>query len=337
MINIDKKVKVVHGCTPDQIPDDVLLSSEPLILKGLASSWPIVKAGLSSHEEVEKYLLQYYKGQEVAAFLGKPENNGRIFYDESMTGFNYDKVNTKLDFALKQLLLNANNPQPPSIYIGSTSVDDYLPGFRANNDLALGQHNPMVSIWISNKCRIAAHWDSPLNIACSVVGHRRFTLFPFDQMENLYVGPLDKTPAGQAISLVDFYNPDFEKYPKFKEALQHAQIADLEPGDGIFIPSMWWHHVESLSSLNILVNYWFKWSPLFFGKPVNALFDAVLSIRDLPPEQRAAWKMIFDHYIFDYQKENFAHIPEQAQGAIGELTDDNARKIRARLLNQLNR
>ncbi|WP_039913325.1 cupin-like domain-containing protein [Cellvibrio mixtus] len=337
MINIDKKVKVVHGCTPDQIPDDVLLSNEPLILKGLASSWPIVKAGFSSHEEVEKYLLQYYKGQEVAAFLGKPENNGRIFYDESMTGFNYDKVSTKLDFALKQLLLNANNPQPPSIYIGSTSVDDYLPGFRADNDLALGQHNPMVSIWISNKCRIAAHWDSPLNIACSVVGHRRFTLFPFDQMENLYVGPLDKTPAGQAISLVDFYNPDFKKYPKFKEALQHARIADLEPGDGIFIPSMWWHHVESLSSLNILVNYWFKWSPLFFGKPVNALFDAVLSIRDLPPEQRAAWKIIFDHYIFDYQKENFAYIPEQAQGAIGELTDDNARKIRARLLNQLNR
>lgn len=337
MINIDKKVKVVHGCTPDQIPDDVLLSSEPLILKGLASSWPIVKAGFSSHEEVEKYLLQYYKGQEVAAFLGKPENNGRIFYDESMTGFNYDKVSARLDFALKQLLLNANNPQPPSIYIGSTSVDDYLPGFRADNDLALGQHNPMVSIWISNKCRIAAHWDSPLNIACSVVGHRRFTLFPFDQMENLYVGPLDKTPAGQAISLVDFYNPDFKKYPKFKEALQHARIADLEPGDGIFIPSMWWHHVESLSSLNILVNYWFKWSPLFFGKPVNALFDAVLSIRDLPPEQRAAWKIIFDHYIFDYQKENFAYIPEQAQGAIGELTDDNARKIRARLLNQLNR
>lgn len=337
MINIDKKVKVIHGCTPDKIPDEVLLSGEPLILKGLASSWPIVEAGLSSHEEVEKYLLQYYKGKEVVAFLGKPENNGRIFYDESMTGFNYDNVSTKLDFALKQLLLNANNPQPPSIYIGSTSVDNYLPGFRADNDLRLGQHNPMVSIWISNKCRIAAHWDSPLNIACSVVGHRRFTLFPFEQMENLYVGPLDKTPAGQAISLVDFYNPDFEKYPKFKGALQHAQIADLEPGDGIFIPSMWWHHVESLSSLNILVNYWFKWSPLFFGKPVNALFDAVLSIRDLPSEQRDAWKMIFDHYVFDYQKENFVHIPEQAQGAIGELTDDNARKIRARLLNQLNK
>lgn len=337
MITVSKSVKVVQGCTPEKIPDEVYASAEPLILKGLASSWPIVKAGLNSQADAEKYLLQFYKGQEVTAFLGKPENNGRIFYDETLSGFNYDSVSTKLDFALKQLALHANNPNAPSIYIGSTSVDTYLPGFRAENDLNLQQHNPLISIWLSNKCRIAAHWDSPLNIACSVVGHRRFTLFPFEQMENLYIGPLDKTPAGQAISLVDFYNPDFEKFPKFKEAIEHAQVADLEPGDAIFIPSMWWHHVESLDSLNVLVNYWFDGPPIFYGKGVNALFHSVLSIRDLPPEQRKAWKQMFDYYVFDYQKENFQHIPEQAQGAIGELTDENARRIRARLLNQLNK
>ncbi|MDZ4261311.1 MAG: cupin-like domain-containing protein [Pseudomonadota bacterium] len=337
MISIDKKVKVIEGCAPDNIPDEVLSSSEPLILKGLVSSWPIVQAGLTSSHAVEKYLLQFYKGEAVAAFLGKPENNGRIFYDETLTGFNYDSVSTKLDFALTQLSLHAQNSAPPTIYIGSTSVDQYLPGFRAENDIALNEHKPLVSIWISNKCRIAAHWDSPLNIACSVVGHRRFTLLPFEQMENLYIGPLDKTPAGQAISLVDFYSPDFERFPKFKNALPHALVADLEPGDGLFIPSMWWHHVESLDSLSVLVNYWFKRAPTFFAKPLDALFNAVLSMRDLPPEQRAAWKMIFDHYIFDYNKEDFSHIPEQAQGAIGNLTDDNARKIRARLLNQLKR
>jgi len=337
MISVSKSVKVVQGCTPEQIPDEVYASTEPLILKGLASSWPIVKAGLHSQADAEKYLLQFYKGQEVTGFLGKPENGGRIFYDETLTGFNYESVSTKLDFALKQLAVHANNPAAPSIYIGSTSVDAYLPGFRAENDLNLQQHNPMVSIWLSNQCRIAAHWDSPLNIACSVVGHRRFTLFPFAQMENLYIGPLDKTPAGQAISLVDFYHPDFEKFPKFKEALNHALVADLEPGDAIFIPSMWWHHVESLDSLNVLVNYWFDGPPMFYGKAINALFHSVLSIRDLPQEQRKAWKQMFDHYIFDYQQENFHHIPEQAQGVIGELTDENARKIRARLLNQLNR
>ena len=337
MISVANKVKAVEGCSPENIPDEVLSSTVPLILKGLASSWPIVKAGLSSRADVEKYLLQFYQGQQVAAFLGRPENDGRIFYNEDLTGFNYDTVSTKLDFALQQLSLHADSPAPPTIYIGSTSVDQYLPGFRAENDIALHDQSPLVSIWLSNKCRIAAHWDSLSNIACSVVGRRRFTLFPFEQMENLYVGPLDKTPAGQPISLVDFYNPDFEKFPKFKNALPHAQVADLEPGDGLFIPSMWWHHVESLDSLNVLVNYWFKEAPAFFGKPLGALFNALLSIRDLPSEQRAAWKMIFAHYIFDYDKENFSHIPEQAQGAMGDLTDDNARKIRARLLNQLNR
>jgi len=337
MINIDKKVKVIQGCSPGQIPEEVFASPEPLILKGLVASWPIVQAGLSSNEAVEKYLLQFYKGQEVAAFLGKPENNGRIFYDEKLTGFNYETVATKLDFALKQLALHSSNQHPPSIYIGSTSVDTYLPGFRAQNDLDLNQYNPLVSIWLSNKCRIAAHWDNPLNIACSVVGHRRFTLFPFEQMENLYVGPLDKTPAGQAISLVDLYNPDFERFPKFKEALKHAQVADLEPGDGIFIPSMWWHHVESLGVLNILVNYWFMDVPDHFGKAVNALYHSIMSIRGLSEAQRKAWKLMFDHYVFDYEKTDFQYIPEQAQGIIGELTDDNLRKIRARLQNQLNR
>lgn len=337
MIDIKRSVKIIEGCSPGQIPDEVLASSEPLILKGLASSWPIVKAGLESNADAAKYLLQYYQGQEVLAFLGKPENNGRIFYDEKLTGFNYDTVSTKLDFAFQQLELHSDNPHPPGIYIGSTNVNSYLPGFRAGNDLGLDQYNPLVSIWLSNKCRIAAHWDSSLNIACSVVGHRRFTLFPFDQMENLYIGPLDKTPAGQAISLVDFYNPDFEQFPKFKEALEHAQVADLEPGDGIFIPSMWWHHVESLKSLNILVNYWFKDVPAHYGQAVNALYHSILLIRDLPAAQRDAWKLIFDRYVFDYDEANFQHIPSEAQGAIGELTDENARRILARLLNQLKR
>src|SRR5688572_21103514 len=134
MISIDKKVKVIQGCSPGQITKEVFTSSEPLILKGLAASWPIVQAGLASNDEAGKYLLQYYQGQAVSAFLGKPVNNGRIFYDEKLTGFNYDTVTTKLDFALKQLALHSDNQHPPSIYIGSTSVDNYLPGFRAHND-----------------------------------------------------------------------------------------------------------------------------------------------------------------------------------------------------------
>jgi len=169
------------------------------------------------------------------------------------------------------------------------------------------------------------------------VGHRRFTLFPPDQLANLYIGPSDKTPAVQAISLVDFYAPNFEKYPKFREALKHAQVADLEPGDALLLPSMWWHPVESLSSFNVLVNYWMRDLPAYFGASMNALEHAILSIRGLPKNQRAAWKNLFNHYVFDYDQENFQHIPDGALGSLGEITDDTARKIRASLLSKLNR
>ncbi|MFX6149073.1 cupin-like domain-containing protein, partial [Acinetobacter baumannii] len=88
-----------------------------------------------------------------------------------------------------------------------------------------------------------------------------FTLFPPDQFGNLYLGPLDNTPAGRAVSMVDFAEPDFAAHPRFREALAHAQVAELEPGDAIFIPSMWYHHVEGRSAFNVLINYWWRETP----------------------------------------------------------------------------
>ena len=113
--------------------------------------------------------------------------------------------------------------------VGSTTVDTCLPGFRGENDLGFGERQPLVSIWLGNRTRIAAHHDLPDNIACVVVGHRRFTLFPPEQLENLYIGPLDFTPAGQAISMVDFAKPDLQRFPKFAEAARHAHVAELSP------------------------------------------------------------------------------------------------------------
>lgn len=337
MLNIEKKVKVVLGCKPNEIPESVLTSHEPLILKGLVADWPIVKAGLKSNAEASHYIRQFYQGEPVVAFLGDAEQGGRFFYDEKLTGFNFDSVNTKLDYALDQLHENRDNLNPPAIYIGSTMVDAYLPGFRKENDLALNEHKPFVSIWISNKCRIAAHWDGPSNIACSVVGHRRFTVFPPNQIDNLYVGPFDKTPAGQSISLVDFYNPDFDKYPKFSEALKFAQVADLEAGDALFLPSMWWHHVESLGTFNVLVNYWMRDLPAYYGAAVDVLKHALLSLKGLPDEQKKVWQHMFNYYIFEYDKKNFEHIPEAALGSLGDISDDDARRIRSLLLSKLNR
>jgi hypothetical protein len=337
MLPIADAIEELAGFDPQSLPDEVLTRTRPAVLRGLVSSWPVARAGRESAAATDAYLRRFYKDATVNAMLGAPEIGGRFFYNDDLTGFNFKPVRIRLDAVLDEIARQGPSALPPAIYVGSTTVDTCLPGFRAENDLALGKRQPLVSIWLGNRTRIAAHHDLPDNIACVVAGRRRFTLFPPEQLENLYIGPLDFTPAGQAISLVDFARPDFAQFPKFAAALQHAQVAELGPGDAIFIPSMWWHHIESLDALNVLVNYWWRQSPAFMDTPMNALMLAILSVRDLPPEQRKAWQNLFRHYVFEPDERSTAHIPPRARRVLGPLDAESARELRARLLQRLNR
>jgi hypothetical protein len=338
MLTIPTLVKEVHGIDPHNIPPELLSSEQPLILKGVASNWPLAKAGLVSDEEAITYLRSFYEDKTVGTFIGAPENNGFYFYNEDMSGLNYRSDRVRLDRVLDQIQACKNNPQPPTFYVGSTTVDVCLPGLREqNNDVTIPFPDALVSIWMGNKSRIACHYDAPDNLACSIVGKRRFTLFPPEQVENLYPGPLDFNPAGQQISLVDFANPDFEKFPRFRQAMVAGQVANLEPGDALFIPSMWWHHVEGLGTFNVLVNYWWRNVPKFMGPAINVLKHAILSIRDLPEKEKAAWKALFDFYVFGCSDTPRENIPPEVQGLLAPLDDLKSRQLRAWLINRLNR
>ena len=226
---------------------------------------------------------------------------------------------------------------PPSIALQCAHIAECLPAFEAANPMPLMDPGARPRLWLGNAFLTPAHIDELDNLACVVAGRRRFTLFPPAQIANLYIGPLDFTPAGQAISLVDFARPDYQRFPRFAEALAHARVAELGAGDAIFIPSMWWHHIESLDSLNVLVNYWWRQSPAYMDSPIGALMMTLMTVRDLPAAQRAAWENLFRHYVFEADEATVAHIPEAARRSLGALTDESAREIRARLLARLNR
>jgi hypothetical protein len=337
MLQIDRKVREIPAADWPARREEIVASGEPLLLKGLVADWPAVRAGRQSVEDGVDYLRGYYRDATVGAWVGGPGIGGRFFYNADLTGFNYQPLMVKLGVVFDRLLQHQRDAAPPAIYVGSTTVDTCLPGFRLHNDLDLGPRQPLASLWIGNRGRVAAHYDLPDNVACVVAGHRRFTLFPPAELPNLYVGPLELTPAGQPISLVDFQEPDFERFPRFREALKNAQLAELEPGDAVFIPSMWWHHVEALDAFNVLVNYWWRESPAWMDTPANALLHALLSVRDLPPAQREAWREIFRHYVFDADETTAAHIPEAGRGVLSPIDDHRARELRALLLNRLNR
>jgi hypothetical protein len=296
-----------------------------------------VRAARRSGQAASDYLRGFYRDATVLAMLGHPDIKGWFFYNQDMTGFNYRSVRARLDGVLDELAVQATQPRPGAIYVGSTTIDTALPGLRAENDIDLGGRDALASIWIGNRTRIAAHYDAPDNLAVVAAGHRRFTLFPPDQLENLYVGPIDFNPAGQAISMVDFHAPDFARFPRFRAALDQARVAELGPGDALFIPSMWWHHVEALDDFNVLVNYWWRQSPDWMDTPTNALMLALLTMRELPPEQRRHWQEIFRHYIFEPDEDSLAHIPPGARYALAPLDEDGARILRGQILKRINR
>ncbi|CAN0583736.1 unnamed protein product, partial [Laminaria digitata] len=108
-------------------------------------------------------------------------------------------------------------------------------------------------------------------------------------------------------------------------------------GDVLFDPALWWHNVEGIGDFTAMINYWWNTSPAFMDTPQNTLLHAILSLRDRPEPEKRAWKALFDYYIFGPSEQPAAHLPEAAQGNLGPLDEVKARRLRALLLNKLNR
>lgn len=328
-------IETVDGCDPQRIPAEVFGSEVPLVLKGLVSEWPAVKACSQSLAEATGYLSRFSVDKPLTVYVGESDIKGRFAYNEDFTDFNFKSGYASLLQVLQKLSEEPDDDKAKAIYVGSTAVDGWLPGFRDENDVDVPGDDTAVSFWLGNRTQVSTHFDFPDNIACVVAGRRRFTLFPPEQIGNLYIGPIDRTPAGQAISIVDPSNPDFERFPRYRDALEAACSYELGPGDAIFIPGMWWHQVQSLSYFNLLVNYWWCPTPAIMGSPLDAMMHAILSLRDLPERQRRAWRQLFDYYVFSADESVYEHIPEAGRGCLSPLSKETAAEMRSRLVKRL--
>ena len=343
MAAIATRTEELTGVSPDAIPfDDLVAGDRPVILKGVVREWPLVRHGLRSAQDAMGYLTGFYQGQPVTSYVGPPGLNGRFHYTPQATELNFAFERLQLETFFDRIVAHSGDPDPHSFYVSSTEVAWCLPGLRTENDLDPSLFTgagapPLVSLWMGNRTIASAHWDSLHNLACCVVGQRRFTLFPPDQVENLYPGPLEPTPGGQVVSMVDFDNPDLERHPRFAEALKTGQVAMLDPGDALFYPPLWWHQVEGIGNFNAMINYWWSAAPVFMDSPMNTLLHAILSLRDRPESEKHAWRALFDYYIFGAPNRAAAHLPQAAQGVLAPLDSLGARRLRAMLLNKLNR
>ncbi len=343
MNDLAKQIPVLEGVRPDQIPFDKLFAANgPVILRGLVSDWSLVQAGKLSPDSAMDMLQSHSSGQPVGVYIAPPATKARFFYNDDCTGFNYQSKHTKLSEIFAQIRESKTNPDRYYYYMNSLTLDNCFPGLREHNDLVFdhelfSNNQPLSKVWVGTESIAAAHYDVPSNLACCVVGARRFTLLPPEQIHNLYPGPLEPTPGGQVITMVDLKNPDFEKFPRARQALDAAVVVDLEPGDAVYYPSMWWHQVEALSAFNIMINFWWLTAPAHMGNPLDIVMHAIMGVRDRPEAEKKAWREVFEYYVFGSAETPREHLPPAIQGALADLDNDMVRRLRATVKNKLNR
>ena len=318
------------------LTDMLQTRTTPLVIKGLLSHW----SACSVPQENSISYLKSIAANELVYVNQSLENSPRFFYTPDLKDKNFSQTAMPFNDFLTALDLAASLDKPDApeqstfAYMASTSVAYCMPDWLTENPLNLNLANPLISAWLGTQSVAATHFDIPQNLACNVFGRRRFTLFPPEQIENLYIGPIDFTPAGQPVSLVDVNEPDLTRFPKYRIAEQNAYQVTLEPGDALFIPSMWWHNVEALTSVNLLINYWWQTAPAFAGQPMDAIKHALLSVKMQSVEQKKAWLSLLEYWLLN---EDCDHLPEEVKTRVRELDEKTARQLRAELLRNLNR
>ncbi|AHX13814.1 transcription factor [Dyella jiangningensis] len=311
----------------------LVAGARPRVIRGLVKHWPLVAMGRQSEQAFASHLIAHDNGTTVDALVMPPEAEGVVGYRGDVEAFNFSHYKVTVTQVLQRLLASIDQDQAPGIALQSATIAGCLPKLLAEHAVPMLDPAIPPRLWIGNRVTTPAHFDEYQNIACVVCGVRRFTLFPPEQVRNLYVGPLDFAPTGAAISIARLDRPDDPRFPRLKLALEHALVAELEPGDAIYIPPMWWHHVASLGKLNALVNYW--WKPpqgkgLVPNTRLGGLLHAILLFKSLPEPERAAWRELLDYYVFG-DDDPAAHLPEEKRGWLGELDAEQSMKLLERI------
>lgn len=321
-----------HDMTRARFEAEIVPSGRPAVLRGLVADWPAVRAA-----DPIAHLVARANAVPTEMWAGAPEIEGRFGYTPDFRGFNHDRKLATIAQLADLLVRQQGGERPFSLYAGGVPIAKHLPALLGEVPMPLLEagRDMLVSLWLGNRTRTPAHWDLPQNLACVVAGRRRFTLFPTDEVANLYVGPVDFTLAGQPISLVDVDAPDLERFPRFAEALARAETAVLGPGDALYLPSLWWHAVESLDEIGAMVNFWWRDGPDYMVTPLFTLLHAAYTMKDLPERERAAWRAMFDHYIFRDHGDPMAHLPEAGRGVFGETSAEGVARLRAMLARSL--
>ncbi|HEY6048475.1 MAG TPA: cupin-like domain-containing protein, partial [Sphingomicrobium sp.] len=239
-----------------QFRAEILPSGQPAVMRGVARDWPLVTAARADAHRCMALLSARASDALADVLRAEPQEDGRFHYSADGKSLNFVRGQGNLPGLLAGLRDEESADRPCAMVAQGLIAERFVPGFSATHPMPFVPASAEPRLWIGNAAKVATHNDPIDNVGVVAAGRRRFTLFPPEAEANLYMGPAHPTPAGTPVSMVHVTAPDLDRYPRFADALESAQQAELAPGDAIFIPRDWFHHVEALERFNVLVNYW---------------------------------------------------------------------------------
>uniref|UniRef100_A0A8C6XNG7 JmjC domain-containing protein 5 n=1 Tax=Naja naja TaxID=35670 RepID=A0A8C6XNG7_NAJNA len=216
-----------------------LLPGAPLVLEGVVDHWPCLRKWSVD------YLLQLAGNRTVPVELGAR-------YTDQDWSQNLMTVAEFVGRFVKQ--------ENPNGYLAQHQLFEQIPELKEDIGIpdycCLGKNDEeeiTINAWFGPSGTISPlHQDPQQNFLVQVMGRKYIRLFSPDQSEKLY------PHEGHLLhntSQVDVEDPDFVKFPKFKEAA--FQDCILNPGEVLFIPASYWHYVRALDT-SFSVSFW--WS-----------------------------------------------------------------------------
>jgi len=219
----------------------MLAEAQPIIFRGVAKDWPALASW------TPELFAERYPTKEVRVYRDLPISGSVI------EGRVQDHVHTSTISSFVSALRDPSRVDP--CYLLQKTISD-LPGLEqelgfAQLLAASGQANRSVNLWLGSEgTRTSFHFDPKDNLFVQVLGRKIFYLVSPRQTKNLYTdvqySQKSRVSPDDPNVLSDF--PDF--------AQVDVQYVVVEPGDLLFLPKLWWHHVSSCD-VSISVNCWF--------------------------------------------------------------------------------
>lgn len=219
-------IEVRDSISPEEFRSQFLRKNRPLKLTGVVPHWPAAKKWTFD------FFCQLGKDHEVLLEEGNVMQKQTSFRRETFADY------------VKKIQKDTSSEERG--YLSVFRIFNAFPELRSDVDFSLLDQFKLkasTSGWVGPKGTVTGyHVDWGDNILAQIQGRKELHLAPPAATPNMYPGK--KFDQGTTISDVNMDEFDASRFPRFLEVEHHRVV--LNPGEMVFIPRGWWHHVRSL-------------------------------------------------------------------------------------------